>query len=197
MAYLLLSLVLAFHIEASELKLDQIQSASFRGWFTRIVWEQFHFRPNSRWTHRDCAGLVRFALKESFLPHDSFWQKTNSISPMLLPPEIELSPEQKKDTPEWTYDRAIQVVQKYTQFVSKDINQAQAGDLMFYDFGDTQHLMIWMGSYVTYHNGSSTKKDNGLRKQTLNRLMNWKDTRWRPLEQNPNFIGVFRFSFLR
>ena len=82
-------------------------------------------------------------------------------------------------------------------FLSKNLNQALPGDLLFYDFGETQHLMIWMGSYLAYHNGSATKKDNGLRKQSLSTLMTWKDTRWRPQEHNPNFVGIFRFSFLR
>lgn len=196
MAPLFLALAFIFSSYAAELKLNQNQEASFRGWFTRIVWEQFHFRPNQRWTHRDCAGLVRFALKESFISHDRAWKHTNSISPMLTPPEVDLGPEQKKLLPAWTYDRAIQVVQKYTRFISKDVNQARPGDLLFYDFGETQHLMISMGPYLAYHNGSATKKDNGLRKQSIDHLMKWKDTRWRPLEHNPNFIGIFRFLFL-
>jgi uncharacterized protein YfaT (DUF1175 family) len=196
MAYLFIALSFIMSAWGSELILSEVQEASFRGWFTRIVWEQFHYQPNKRWGHRDCAGLVRFALKESFLSHDTAWKKNNSVSAMLTPPEIQLTDTQKKGLPEWRYERAIQLIQKQTRFISKDLNQAKAGDLLFYDFGETQHLMIWMGSYLAYHNGSPSKNDSGLRKQSLNTLMTWKDTRWRPLEQNPNFIGVFRFSFL-
>ena len=28
---------------------------------------------------------------------------------------------------------------------------------MFYDQGDDQHLMIWMGRSIAYHTGSSTR----------------------------------------
>ena len=195
MAYLFLALTF-FSAYGAELRLNHQQEAAFRGWFTRIVWEQYRVGPNGRWTHRDCAGLVRFALKEAFATHDGKWKRTNSVSGMLAPPEIILSLEQKKELPEWTFERGIQLVQKHTRFITKDINQALPGDVLFYDFGDTQHLMIWMGSYIAYHNGSHSKNDSGLRKQTLKSLMTWKDTRWRPLEQNPNFIGIYRFSFL-
>ena len=65
MVHVLLALILLAS-PAFALTLDNSQADAFRGWFTRIVWEQLRFRPNKRWVHRDCAGLVRFAMKESF-----------------------------------------------------------------------------------------------------------------------------------
>jgi uncharacterized protein YfaT (DUF1175 family) len=88
------------------------------------------------------------------------------------------------------------MIHRNTRFVSKDLNQALPGDLLFFDQGDDQHLMVWMGRTITYHTGMQTKSDNGLRTVTIQQLMQWKDTRWRPQQSNPNFIGVFRLAFL-
>ncbi len=76
------------------------------------------------------------------------------------------------------------------------MNQAGAGDLFFYDQGDDQHLMVWMGRYVAYHTGTETATDDGLRAVTLEQLMRGKDSRWRREPGNPNFIGIFRLAFL-
>lgn len=90
---------------------------------------------------------------------------------------------------------AIKLVQFNSRLVGRDLNQARPGDLMFYDQGDDQHLMIWMGRSIAYHTGSSTPTDNGMRSVSLQQLMTWKDTRWIPDESNPNFIGIYRLAF--
>lgn len=68
--------------------------------------------------------------------------------------------------------------------------------MIFFDQGDAQHLMVWMGRYVIYHTGSATKTDNGMRAVSLQQLMTWKDTRWIPNDSDPNFIGIYRLNFL-
>ena len=95
-----------------------------------------------------------------------------------------------------SYISAIGMVQGNARFISKNINQARPGDLIFFDMQDSQHLMVWMGNFIAYHTGTVTKKDNGLRKINFYELLKWKDSRWRPELRNPNFIGIFRFSFL-
>lgn len=88
------------------------------------------------------------------------------------------------------------MIQFNSHLVSRDVSQARPGDLMFFDQGDDQHLMIWMGRYIAYHTGTSTPTDNGMRSASLQQLMTWKDTRWIPDAANPNFIGVYRLNFL-
>ena len=147
------------------------QSGLFRAWFVRIAQEQLRQGPSPRWYQQDCAGLVRFAANETLKVHDSKWLKSNGFSSQYLPPEMTLTPGQ-------------------------DINQALPGDMIFFDQGDAQHLMVWMGRYVIYHTGSATKTDNGMRAVSLQQLMTWKDTRWIPNDSNPNFIGIYRLNFL-
>jgi len=203
---LILGLLLTggFPAAGAETKLDDTQSAAFRAWFVRIVGEQIRQGPSPRWIQQDCAGLVRFAVNEALRPHDHAWLRANGISNRYLPPDLALTPEQQGWRNRWKqfdggtgpFVTAIGLIQDNSAFVARDINQASPGDLLFFDQGEDQHLMIWMGGYIAYHRGSATRTDNGLRTVSVNPLMNWKDTRWQPNLDNPNFIGVFRFSFL-
>ncbi|MBY0414660.1 MAG: DUF1175 family protein, partial [Bdellovibrionales bacterium] len=166
--------------------LDFAQSENFRSWMKRIVEEQLKKGPTPRWTHKDCAGLVRFAVLEALKTHDQKWLKSNGLTNENLPPEVKLSVKQSDLGKVWNqtdskelkhYVSALGLIQSNSTFVSKDLNQARVGDLIFYDQGEAQHLMIWMGNYIAYHTGTVTKKDNGLRSVKINELMTWKDSR--------------------
>ncbi len=184
------------------------QSAAFRAWFSRIVDQQLRRGPTPRWTQRDCAGLVRFAVGETLKPHDSKWLRANGMTGLAdassMPPELQLSASQRTIANRWTrvdgstgaYASAIALIQRNSRFVSKDINQALPCDLLFFDQGDDQHLMIWLDRYIAYHTGTVTPTDTGLRAVAVSDLMQWKDSRWQPRDGNPNFVGVFRLDFL-
>jgi uncharacterized protein YfaT (DUF1175 family) len=186
-------------------RLTQAQSRAFQAWMVRIVGEQIERGPSPRWQHRDCAGLVRFAVNEALSLHDARWMRANGIrSDARLPPELELSAEQTTLRNSWVqtggavghFVTALALVQNNSRFVAREVSQALPGDLLFYDQGDTQHLMVWMGTSIAYHTGTVTPGDNGLRTVGIPQLMHWKDTRWQPAANNPNFAGVFRLMFL-
>ncbi|NUU34426.1 DUF1175 domain-containing protein [Pseudomonas sp. C2B4] len=184
--------------------LDVQQSQVFRAWFVRIAQEQLSQGPSPRWYQQDCAGLVRFAANEALKVHDEKWLRSNGLSNRYLPPELQLSDAQRGLAQQWQqgsgkvgpYVNAIKLIQFNSQLVGRDVAQARPGDLMFFDQGDDQHLMIWMGRYIAYHTGTTTPTDNGMRSASLQQLMTWKDTRWIPDAANPNFIGVYRLNFL-
>lgn len=186
------------------LTLDAGQSHIFRAWFVRIAEEQLRQGPSPRWYQQDCAGLVRFAANEALKVHDAKWLRSNGMSNRYLPPEPVLTDEQRLLARQWQqgggktgpYVDAIKLIQYNSRFTGRDLNQAQPGDLLFFDQGDDQHLMIWMGRYIAYHTGTRTQTDNGMRSVSVQQLMTWKDTRWIPDESNPNFIGVYRLNFL-
>jgi uncharacterized protein YfaT (DUF1175 family) len=186
-------------------RLTKEQSRAFQAWMLRIISVQLERGPSPRWQHRDCAGLVRFAVNEALAVHDAKWLRANGIaSDDRLPPELELSEAQMKFRNNWvqpggstgSFVSAIGLVQENSRFISRELNQAQAGDLMFFDQGDEQHLMVWMGRRIAYHTGTITTEDNGLRTVDVQQLKTLKDTRWHPAVNNPNFIGVFRLAFL-
>jgi len=56
--------------------------------------------------------------------------------------------------------------------------------------------MVWMGHYIAYHTGRDEPGDNGLRALRPEQLAGWKDTRWRPNADNPNFAGIYCLDFL-
>lgn len=190
---------------ATGVQLTKAQSRAFQAWMLRIVSAQLERGPSPRWQHRDCAGLVRFAVNEALTVHDARWLRANGIgADRQLPPELELTPAQAALRNRWVqaegvvghYVSAIGLVQHNSRLVGRDLNQAQPGDLLFYDQGDEQHLMVWMGSRIAYHTGSVTPNDNGLRSVRVQQLTTWKDTRWQPAVDNPNFAGLFRLAFL-
>ncbi len=194
----------AAELVAEQAVLDAEQSRRFRAWFVLLVAEQLRQGPNPRWQHRDCAGLVRFAVDESFSSHDAAWRRNNSLQERRLPPELALSPQQTQWRQRWrhidgsigAFATAFAMVQENSIFVSRDINQAQPGDLLFFDQGEDQHLMIWMGNYIAYHTGTRRRHDTGLRAVGVQQMLAWRDVRWQPRNDNPNFIGVFRLRFL-
>src|SRR2546426_5193338 len=49
-----------------------------RAWMVRVVNEQLRQGPTPRWFHRDCAGLVRFAVSEALRSHDAKWLAARS-----------------------------------------------------------------------------------------------------------------------
>ncbi|HEX7605636.1 MAG TPA: DUF1175 family protein [Usitatibacter sp.] len=184
--------------------LDARQSRAFRAWMVRVVAAQLATGPTPRWAQRDCAGLVRFAVAEALRDHDDKWKRANGLAGQPLPPEVDLAPAQQALRHSWrladgsrsAYAGALELIQENTRFVAKECNVAQGGDLLFYDQGDAQHLMVWMGSFIAYHTGSVAAGDNGLRAVTLHELRRWPDTRWQPSQDNPNFSGVYRLAFL-
>lgn len=190
--------------ESSKFQLTPEQSRVFRAWMVRIISAQFKAGPNPRWEQRDCVGMVRFAVAESLQSHDLKWKKSNNLGWAPLPQELVLSQEQSRWRHQWkrfdgtkgAYVSAIDLVQENARYLGKDNNVVKQGDLLFYDQGDAQHIMVWMGNFIAYHTGEATPSDNGLRSIVLPELMRWPDTRWHPSTQNPNFIGYYRFNFL-
>ncbi|EIK93816.1 hypothetical protein PMM47T1_24610 [Pseudomonas sp. M47T1] len=203
---ILVGLLLSLPVVAAPMAtLDAQQSQVFRAWFVRIAQQQLTQGPSPRWFQQDCAGLVRFAANEALKVHDDKWLRANGLSNRYLPPELALSDAQRGLAQQWQqgsgrvgpYVTAIKLIQFNSHLVGRDLNQARPGDLMFFDQGDDQHLMIWMGRNIAYHTGTTTPTDNGMRSASVQQLMTWKDTRWIPDAANPNFIGVYRLNFLR
>ncbi|MES2742047.1 MAG: DUF1175 family protein [Pseudomonadota bacterium] len=186
-------------------RLTPAQSRAFVAWMVRIIGVQLEQGPSPRWQLRDCAGLVRFAVNEALSVHDGRWLRANGIAAdRRVPPELELDPAQAGLRNRWVqndgalghYVSALALVQNNSRFVARDVNQAQLGDLLLFDQGDEQHLMVWMGARIAYHTGTTTPGDNGLRTVDVQQLQTWKDTRWQPAVSNPNFAGIFRLAFL-
>ncbi|MDR1935106.1 MAG: DUF1175 domain-containing protein [Candidatus Accumulibacter sp.] len=185
-------------------RLDARQSRALRSWIVRIAEDQIRRGPTPRWTHRDCAGLIRFAVAEALAEHDARWQQAmglrHGLPPDTLPPDTRETLRhrwRRPDGSEGAYVNALGLVQENSIAIGRDALLARPADLLFFDQGNDQHLMLWTGRRIVYHNGAAPRPgDNGLRAVSLPALLRWPDTRWRPEAANPNFAGVFSLAFL-
>lgn len=96
-----------------------------------------------------------------------------------------------------------------THFVGHDLARARPGDLLFFRQDGSRmpfHAMIFLGQsqiepdgeqYVVYHTGPSGRSAGEIRRLALAQLLNYPDPRWRPLTDNPGFLGVYRWNILR
>ena len=96
------------------------------------------------------------------------------------------------------------LVERNAYFVSRDLHQAQPGDLLFYrQFGQSSpwHSMIVTRiggqSAVVYDTGEDHGKAGELRRVLLAELIDHPQPQWRPVPGNPNFLGVYRWNILR
>src|ERR1019366_6753514 len=96
-----------------------------------------------------------------------------------------------------------------THFIARDLDRAQPGDLLFYRqaSGDMPfHSMIYLGAsqiakdagrYLVYPTGPDAVGAGEIRRPTLDDLRRFPEPDWRPLPDNPRFLGVYRWNILR
>ena len=204
---------------------------SFRKWFTLIAEGQF-YRLSKEWNaeQRDCAGLVRFAWREALRHHDRAWlQKMGPgytpIAPDVARYDLEQGPLGEKlfrtsfgsykdgelangAFSEFADARSLKSFN--AKFISRDRQQAQPGDLLFFYQPWVQkfpyHVMIFLGEakladnhksdWVVYHTGSSQADEGTVKKVELSVLDHHPNKRWRPVESNSNFLGFYRLKIL-
>jgi hypothetical protein len=91
--------------------------------------------------------------------------------------------------------------------VSRELSAAQPGDLLFYRQNEREsfHSMIYLGPsqiekngqrYLVYHTGPDGSDPGEIRRPTVDELMRFPRSEWRPLASNPNFLGVYRWNIL-
>jgi len=204
---------------------DPADQAAFRQWFTQIADFQA-IRPRSDVPAEisDCASLLRYAYREALKRHDDTWFAESKTEVAALPGEIRAwrYPEtplgaglfrvrpgsfERADATNGTFAQfadAKTLVERNAYFVTRDVRQAQPGDLLFYrQFGQSSpwHSMIVTRveglPAVVYDTGEDHGKAGELRRVALAELLNHPQPQWRPVPGNPNFLGVYRWNILR
>jgi uncharacterized protein YfaT (DUF1175 family) len=100
-----------------------------------------------------------------------------------------------------------------TYRIARDLRLARPGDLIFYRQLDQDspydvpgatphhspfHSMIVCGENgVVYHTGPIHHGKGEMRRLSVTDLLHYPDARWRPLPENTNFLGVYRWNILR
>lgn len=205
--------------------------ASFRKWFTAIAERQF-YQPSDAWNveQRDCAGLVRFAMREALRTHDRLWFQKMGAGYEAIAPDVQavrlersllgeklfrvdFGAYKKSDLPDNKFSEFAdaRTLKNYNAtYISRDRAQAEPGDLLFYEQAFAQrfpyHVMIFLGKahladesaadWVVYHTGASPDDAGTIKKVRLSVLDQHPDPRWRPVENNKNFLGFYRLKIL-
>lgn len=196
---------------------DASDQAAFRSWFVLLADSQFE-RTAAEVV--DCAALVRFAFRESLRAHTPEWARHVSLPFAPAFPDVRSAPKPAPDG--WKLFRvSIGTRPRYAEFadartlinlnarsISRDISALQPGDLLYYrqpEQRQPDHLMVFVGrshfdpehtDWVVYHTGPSADGPGEVRKVRLRDLAQHPAPRWRPLQSNPQFVGVFRLSVL-
>jgi hypothetical protein len=204
---------------------DPADQAAFRRWFTLIA-EYQTIRPATEVPSeiRDCASLLRYSYREALKRHDEAWFETTNIVVPAPPGEIrawsyphtplgaalfrvQTGAFQPADLANGAFAQfadAKTLVERNAYFVSREVQQALPGDLLFYrQFGQSSpwHSMIVVRNgaqaQVVYDTGTDHGQPGELRRVLLADLLNHPQPQWRPLAGNPNFLGVYRWDILR
>jgi len=163
--------------DAIELRTFQDRD-SFRRWFTAIAETQF-YQLSEQWNaeQRDCAGLVRFAARESLRRHDRIWLQKMGPAYQVVAPDVngvdldnnalgekifrtDFGSFQESDVRNGRFGEFAdgRSLKNYnTVFVSRDRREAEPGDLLFFYQPWVQkypyHVMVFLGPALIAPNG--------------------------------------------
>ena len=198
--------------------------AAFRGWFT-VLADTAAALPADRVPGEidDCAALLRWCYRNALHAHDDAWQTTmpfDSLPPLpsvtqyaypFTPLGANLfrtrsGPYAAGDARNGAFAEFADVRtlwQDNTFFVSRDVRAARPGDLLLYrqlEQDSPFHSMVLTGTgrqWAVYHTGPIGNAPGEIRRVALPDLLHHPDVRWRPVPDNSNFLGVYRWNILR
>jgi uncharacterized protein YfaT (DUF1175 family) len=205
---------------------------AFRRWFTEIAEYQALRTDALPAEISDCAALIRYSYRNALHEHDSDWLEVSRMAAIggtsvekyaypFTPLGASLFrvkpgsflPDDLKNGAFAEFADVSTLKARNTFFVSRDLREARAGDMLFYrqlEQHSPFHSMVFVGrsrladageEVVVYHTGpignGAKAKPGEMRRATVTELMHHPDPRWRPLAGNRNFLGVYRWNILR
>lgn len=198
--------------------------AAFRGWVTGMA-DLAAALPRERLPAEinDCAAMLRWCYRNALHAHDEAWLRSMPME--ALPPlgsvvqyaypftplganlfRVRAGSFAAEDVTNGSFAQfadAKTLWQLNTFFVTRDVRAARPGDLLFYrqlEQNSPYHSMILTGAghdWAVYHTGPIGTGPGEVRRVALEDLLHHPDTRWRPIPQNSNFLGVYRWNILR
>lgn len=196
---------------------------AFRRWFWRLVYLQSELSEQDRAAEiNDCGALLRYAYRETLMRHDAAWAESQHVGDIAFPsvaqwryPETMLRAGLFRVRP-GSFARGDEINGVFAQFadahalmswntyrVGRTLKAAKPGDLIFYrqlEQNSPYHSMVITGDdagWAVYHTGPIGSGRGEMRRMTLDDLLHHPDARWRPVAENSNFLGVFRWNLLR
>lgn len=203
--------------EDSTALLDEGDREAFRDWFVALLEQQVE-ASSPAWEpgQRDCAGLLRFAFREALAAHTAEWRVRVAFSdgaPGQDPsPAFAAAWREGFPTPEGLRPFAKGAFLRQLSCVplGRDLALAKPGDLLFFARGGAHtqpdHAMAFVrpdvdgAPMLLYHTGpegsGASRQPGEVRRVRLDNLMHHPDPDFRPLPENPAFLGLFRWRVL-
>ena len=201
----------------------------FRHWFVFLAESEYFQRGKDRPTEvNDCAALIRFAYREALRKHDAAWANQWHLPKVPAAPSVRkyeyphtgvgsnlfrtqpgaFAPDDIRNGIFTEFADADSLRRYNTHFVSRELNAARPGDLLFFRQEGHRmpfHATIYLGGsyfgpgsdWLLYHTGPSQGHAGEIRRVTVRDLQQHPEFCWRPLPQNPAFLGVYRWNILR
>ena len=196
---------------------DESDRAAFRAWFVLLADAQFERQTEDV---KDCAALVRHAVREALRTHTPEWVRRSGLPFAPQFADVRSAPRAAADglplfrvsadpSPKFAeFADAKTLIHLNARSLGRDARALRAGDLLYFrqpGQREPDHLMVFVGrspfesegdDWVVYHTGPLDGGPGEVRKVRLSTLAQHPAPRWRPLTSNPNFVGVFRLTFL-
>ncbi len=179
------------------LRLGPADREAFREWFTFLAEAQY-FQRKLPPEIDDCAALIRYSYREALAKHDSAWAQRVQLP--ILPALASVSAYSYPHTPlkaalfrtrpgpfhlsdisdgAFAEFADAETLEHFnTRFLSRSIEQARPGDLLFFRQSGGFHSMVWIGLshftngrdvYVVYHTGPIGGHAGEIRRLTRSR----------------------------
>ncbi len=197
--------------------LEQGDREAFRTWFVAILEQQLE-GPSPAWepSQRDCAGLLRFAFREAWGPHTETWRNrvAYAASTPAGEPSLRLAGPWRTAFPTdegWRpFAKGALLRRLACVPLGREVMEASPGDLIFFArggaHGQPDHAMAFVRPdgegqpMLLYHTGpegsGASASEGELRRVRLEDLLHHADPEFRPLPENPAFLGVYRWKVL-
>lgn len=187
--FLVLFVFASIGCQTTQTKKEKIEDQSFYKMnIIRVALSQSEkMSPHWEPQQRDCAGFVRFVYKNAIGAESPLW--TNWEGNQKIP-----------------YANAELLVNRNFTKLSDEVSDSlKTGDILVFrreeqKKEDEWHLMLVMESpweqgkwLVTYHNGSRDDS-GGVKKLWMNDLVDSEQFKWKPIKENRNFVGVYRWN---
>jgi uncharacterized protein len=196
---------------------DESDRAAFRSWFVLLADAQFERQTEDV---KDCAGLIRHAVREALRAHTPEWIRRSGLpfapqfadvrsAPRAADASLPLFQITPGPSPRFAeFADAKTLIHLNARSLGRDVHALRAGDLLYFHQpgqDEPDHLMVFVGrshfesdgdDWVVYHTGPLDGGPGEVRKARLTTLQQHPSPRWRPVMGNPNFVGVFRLGML-
>jgi uncharacterized protein len=203
--------------------------SAFRHWFAFLAESTYFQKDEDRPKEvDDCAALIRFAYREALRKHDAPWANHWRLAQLPSVASVHkyeyphtalgaglfrtrpgaFAPEDVTNDSFGEFADAESLRRYNTNFVSRDLSAARAGDLLFFRQEGHRmpfHTMIYLGrsyfgegaDWLVYHTGPSDGHAGEVRRVKVTELLQHPEFSWRPVPQNRAFLGVYRWNILR